>query len=39
MVYTLAHPYFSQTGQPSTDHVAIFKALLVGYFYGRALEC
>jgi transposase len=37
-VYLLARPYYSHTGQPSVDPVALFKTLLIGYLYGITSE-
>src|SRR4030081_970622 len=37
-VYSLTRPYYSHTGQPSVDPVALFKMALLGYLYGLASE-
>ena len=37
-VRPLCRPFYSHTGQPSVDPVAIFKMLLVGYLYGITSE-
>jgi transposase len=37
-VYSLTRPYYSHTGQPSVDPVAVFKMALLGYLYGLASE-
>jgi transposase len=37
-VYSLTRPYYSHTGQPSVDPVALFKMALLGYLYGLPSE-
>jgi transposase len=37
-VYRLTRPYYSHTGQPSVDPVALFKMALLGYLYGLPSE-
>ena len=37
-VYSLTRPFYSHTGQPSVDPVALFKMALLGYLYGLPSE-
>lgn len=37
-IYSVAKRYYSHTGQPSVDPVALFTAVLIGYLYGITSE-